>query len=238
LATPAAGLAWLLTGRPGFPPVVWPLLALSSVAELAYFLFLSEAYRRGDLSAVYPLARGAAPLLAVVGGIVIVGERPTTLEAAGIICLLAGIWIVRRPTAAGKALLPALITAVCIASYSTIDRIGVRLTPPWFYGWAIWVGTALLLLSWQALVRRSAPRADASSWPRAVVVGLLISLTYLMILFALRVAPLSVVAPARESAIVLVTGWGIWRLEERQGVWLKVSGALGIVAGIVLLALQ
>jgi drug/metabolite transporter (DMT)-like permease len=62
--------------------------------------------------------------------------------------------------------------------------------------------------------------------------------TYFMVLLALRLAPLTIVAPLRESAIVLVTGWGIWRLKEREGAWLKLGGAAGIVAGVVLVAIQ
>jgi drug/metabolite transporter (DMT)-like permease len=264
VTSPVAALAWLLSGRPGLPPQAWLLVGLSGFAELAYLNFLSVAYRCGDLSVVYPLARGTAPLLAVPAGLVILRERLSPLELVGVACLLAGIWAARRPVAAGPAVRPALLTGVCIATYSTIDRVGVRLAPPWLswlYGWVLWIDIAVLLAAWlwlgrrQAAVRiagrrlgapavRSAPGAQgapdmdgAPSWARILAIGLLMMLSYFLVLVALRFAPLTLVAPLRESAIVLVTGWGIWRLKERQGLWLRLGGATSIVLGMILLAL-
>ena len=261
VTSPVAALAWLLSGRPGLPPQAWLLVGLSGFAELAYLNFLSTAYRCGDLSVVYPLARGTAPLLAVPAGLVILRERLSPLELVGVACLLAGIWAARRPVAAGPAVRPALLTGVCIATYSTIDRVGVRLAPPWLYGWVLWIDIAVLLAAWLWLGRRQAavpvagwplgapavspapagqgaPDMDgAPDWARAIAIGLLMMLSYFMVLVALRFAPLTLVAPLRESAIVLVTGWGIWRLKERQGLWLRLGGATSIVLGVILLAL-
>ena len=254
ITTPLAGLAWLAAGRPAFPPHAWLLAGLSGLVELAYFIFLSAAYRRGDLSVVYSLARGTAALLAVPAGLLVLQERLSPIELAAVLCLLTGIWLVRRPVASGPAVTPALLTGVAIATYSAIDRVGVRLTRPWLYGWAVWAITALLLVSWVRLegsrgiaqwvkgsfVAGPAPATvkDETSWARACAVGLLMVSAYLLVLFALNVAPLTIVAPLRESAIVLVTGWGIWRLKERQGAWLRVGGAVVIVAGAFLLAVH
>ena len=153
---PVAALAWLLSGRPGLPPQAWLLAGLSGFAELAYLNFLSAAYRCGDLSVVYPLARGTAPLLAVPAGLAILRERLSPLQLVGVACLLAGIWAARRPVAAGPAVRPALLTGVCIATYSAIDRVGVRLAPPWLYGWVLWIDLAVLLAAWLWLGRRQA----------------------------------------------------------------------------------
>lgn len=238
--TPPAALVWLLAGRPdtgGWAPV--GLAALSAVAELAYFVALSTAYRRGELSVVYPLARGTAPLLAVIAGLLVLRERVGPLEIVGIACLLAGIWSVRRP-AARAATVPALLTGVAIATYSTIDAAGVQLASPWLYGWMIWVGTALLLTLWVRLPRsRAGPPAggEPMSRARAVGLGLMMSVSYLLVLLALRLAPLVVVAPLRESAIVLVAIWGVWRLDERAGMALRLAGAGAILVGAALLTL-
>jgi drug/metabolite transporter (DMT)-like permease len=266
VTSPVAALAWLLSGRPGLPPQAWLLVGLSGFAELAYLNFLSVAYRCGDLSVVYPLARGTAPLLAVPAGLIILRERLSPLELVGVACLLVGIWAARRPVAAGPAVRPALLTGVCIATYSAIDRVGVRLAPPWLYGWVLWIAMAVLLAAWlwlgrqQAVLRvaglrgagwplgapdvspapdaQAAPEMDgARDWARILALGLLMMLSYFMVLLALRFAPLTLVAPLRESAIVLVTGWGIWRLKERQGLWLRLGGATSIVLGVILLAL-
>jgi drug/metabolite transporter (DMT)-like permease len=280
--TPLVVAAWLLTGRPAVPPRAWLLGGISGAVESIYFVCLSAAYRRGDLSVVYPLARGTAPLLAVLAGFFLLGERLSTAETVGVLCLLAGIWTVRRPVVAGPALLPAILTGIAIAGYTTIDRVGVRLTEPWLYLWVLWVVSAVLLDVWWVIWRlrlsshvatvdagtdarrasevlildggreerlRSLPggtapeRAASSEEPRdpwhiSILIGLLSIVTYFMVLLALRLAPLTIVAPLRESAIVLVTGWGIWRLKEREGAWLKLGGAAGIVAGVVLVAIQ
>jgi uncharacterized membrane protein len=252
ITTPVAAVAWLLAGQPHMPAEAWLLAALSGIAELAYFIFLSAAYRRGELSSVYPVARGSAPLLAVLAGIAILGERPGALQMAGIVLLLVGIWVVRPPIRPGPALVPALLTGIAIATYTAIDKVGTGLAPPWLYGWAIWVVTAILLSIWVRLggwdhisyrlrLSRVIPLHSEDKPPTlllAVPIGLAMTVTYLMILFALRLAPLVVIAPLRESAIVLVTLWGVWRLRERERSWPKLVGAAGIAAGVILVAIQ
>ncbi|HEY9288492.1 MAG TPA: DMT family transporter [Candidatus Dormibacteraeota bacterium] len=236
VALPVVAVVWLLQGRPGMPLAVWPVVISSAVLELLYFIALTSAYERGELSLVYPIARGTAPLLAVLVGLLLLREQVGGWALGGVILLLAGIWLIRRPTPASAAVVPALITGVLIAAYSSVDRVGVRLTSPWLYGWFLWFFEALLLLGYTR-VRRVA-RARLSVEPRrSLLVGVLMTATYFMILFALSVAPLAVVAPVRESAIVLVTAWGIWRLRERRGAWLRFAGALAIVGGIALVAM-
>src|SRR5205807_2092234 len=161
LLTPVVAIAWAALGRPGLPPRGLGLALLSGALEVAYFVFLSWAYARGELSVVYPIARGTAPVLATLIGLL----------------LLA------------------------------LARVG---------------GRALLM---------------TSEWARAASVGLLITLAYLLVLLAYRLAPLSIVAPLRESAVVLVAGWGVFRLRERQGARLKLAGAAAILAGVALIAL-
>jgi drug/metabolite transporter (DMT)-like permease len=225
-----------LTGRPGLPLAGW-LIALGSAAlELVYFIALSTAYQRGELSVVYPIARGTAPLLAVLVGVLLLGERLHAPAAVGVIALLVGIWAIRRPTTAGSALGPALLTGLMIAGYTSLDRIGVRLGPPWFYGWLLWLFGAILLVVFTRV--RRVPGSRLTEEPGlSVAVGVLMTAAYFMILFALSVAPLAIIAPLRESAIVLVTAWGIWRLGERRGAWVRMAGAIAIVGGIGLLTI-
>jgi drug/metabolite transporter (DMT)-like permease len=235
-AFPPVAALWLAQGRPGMPPIAWLIVITSAVLELLYFVALTNAYQRGELSVVYPIARGTAPLLAVLVGLLLLGERLGTPALLGIVCLLAGIWAIRRPTPASAALIPALITGVLIAAYSSVDRVGVRLAPPWLYGWFLWLFEAMLLLLYARF--RGIPGATITVEPRrSLLVGVLMTTTYFMILFALSVAPLAIVAPVRESAIVLVAAWGIWRLRERRGAWLRVAGAFAILAGIALVAI-
>jgi drug/metabolite transporter (DMT)-like permease len=234
ISLPPVAVAWIVAGRPGLPLAGWLLAVASAFLELIYFIALSVAYQRGELSVVYPIARGTAPLLAVLVGVLLLGERVHPSAGLGILALLAGIWAVRRPTTAGSALWPALLTGVMIAAYTSLDRIGVRLGPPWIYGWLLWFFGAIFLIAYTSI--RRIPRSRLTDEPKlSVTVGVLMTFAYFMILFALSVAPLAIIAPLRESAIVLVTAWGIWRLGERRGAWIRVAGALAILGGIALL---
>jgi len=234
VSLPPVAVAWIVAGRPGLPLGGWLLALASAFLELIYFITLSTAYQRGELSVVYPIARGTAPLLAVLVGLLLFGERLHLFAGLGVLALLAGIWAVRRPATAGSALLPALLTGVMIAAYTSLDRIGVRLGPPWIYGWLLWLFGAIFLIGYTTI--RRVPGSRLTDEPKmSLTVGVLMTAAYFMILFALSVAPLAVIAPLRESAIVLVTAWGIWRLGERRGAWIRIAGALAIIAGIALL---
>ncbi len=241
VATVALVPAWLLFGRPSLPPqaLAWGLL--SSTFETAYMWLLSTAYRRGDLSVVYPIARGSAPLIAVIVALAVIGERLEPMQLAGVGLLLVGILTVTFSQARGRATLPALMTGVAIALYTSVDRVGVRLTTPWLYGWllfalmAIELPLSIRIASWL----RRAPAVGSEqvpSWRQTTVIGAFMWAGYVLVLWALSLAPLAVVAPVRETAIVAVAVWGVWRLRERKGAVAKLSGAVATLAGVVLLA--
>jgi drug/metabolite transporter (DMT)-like permease len=246
--TPITFVVWLLTGRPSLTPAAAGLAAVSAVLELAYLFLLSAAYRRGELSVVYPIARGSAPLLAVAAGLGILGEKLTPLQMAGVALLLLGILAVTLPQTSGRATVPALLTGVSIAAYSAVDRVGVRLSTPWLYGWLLIVLLAIGLLIVGVVIPRlgsprsadeksDSPQAPPVRWPQASVIGIFMWGGYLLVLAALSIAPLSVVAPVRETAIVAVAVWGIWKLRERRGAVLKLLGATATLVGVALLAL-
>jgi drug/metabolite transporter (DMT)-like permease len=239
LLTPPAFAAWLIAGRPGLTPEAAGLAALSAALELVYVVLLSSAYRRGEVSVVYPMARGSAPLLAVLVGLAFLGERLSTPQLVGVALLLAGILAVTLPQTSGRATVPALLTGATIAAYSVVDRIGVRLAAPWLYGWLLVVVLAAGLALAQWARTRFAGRQAVPvprSWRQATVVGVFMWGAYLLVLLALSIAPLAVVAPVRESAIVAVAVWGVWKLRERQGAVLKLSGAAATLLGVALLA--
>jgi drug/metabolite transporter (DMT)-like permease len=248
--TPITLVAWLIAGRPGLTPAAAGLAAVSAALELIYLWLLSTAYRRGELSVVYPIARGSAPLLAVVAGIGVLGERLAPGQLAGVVLLLLGILAVTLPQTSGRATVPALLTGVSIAAYSAVDRVGVRLSTPWLYGWlliallagglviSVWVGARL------AGRRDSSPEMvdkshepQPATWRQAAVIGVFMWGGYLLVLAALSLAPLSVVAPVRETAVVAVAVWGVWKLRERKGAPLKLLGAGATLVGVALLAL-
>jgi drug/metabolite transporter (DMT)-like permease len=245
IMTPPVVVAWLATGRPGLSPAAAGLAAVSAAFELAYLWLLSAAYARGELSVVYPIARGSAPLLAVIIGLGLLGERLSFVQEAGVVLLLGGIVAVTVPQTGGRATLPAVLTGVMIAVYTAVDRVGVRLSTPWLYGWVLLsilaVGITVSVGAW----RRFGPPARPAATPQppgitvrqAAVIGVFMWGGYLLVLVALSIAPLSVVAPVRETAVVGVAVWGVWRLRERQGAVLKIAGAAATLAGISLLAI-
>jgi drug/metabolite transporter (DMT)-like permease len=224
--TPIAVALWLLTGRPWMPWQAWALAAISGALNALYFHLLAAAYRRGQLSSVYPMARGSAPLIAVLVGLFGFREHLSAGQAAGVAAVLLGIWLVRPPRGSRAAVLPALATGLAIAAYTSIDRAGVRLGPFWMYSWAEFAACALLLVPW----RGPAPVTNAR-----LVGGLSVG-AYSLVLAALALAPLAVIAPLRESSVVLVALWGVFRLGEREGgVGLKLGGAAAVLAGLALL---
>jgi len=228
-ATPPVGAAWLLAGRPGLPWQAWVIAALSGLLECAYFHALSAAYRRGDVSSVYPVARGTAPVLATLVGLLLLRERLGPAQLAGVAILVGGIWLARPPADGRPALAPALLTGVLIAAYTSLDRVGVRLGPAWLYGWALFAAISLFLLPW-------ARPGQAGRVGQAAPIGLLTVVAYGMTLGALSLAPLALVAPLRESGVVVVALWGVLRLGERRRAGLKLAGAAAVLSGAALLA--
>lgn len=226
-------------GRPAVTFAAVGLCVISSVLETVYLVLLSMAYRRGELSAVYPIARGTAPLIAVAVGLAVLRERLSVEQLAGVALLLVGIAAVAFSQAGGRATVPALVTGVAIASYTLVDRLGVRMTAPWFYAWLLFTLMAIELPVALALFRRLtglAPAGIIPTWNRAAVIGGSMWAGYFLVLWALSLAPVSVVAPVRETSIVAIAAWGVWRLRERRAAALKLSGAAVTLAGVALLA--
>jgi uncharacterized membrane protein len=245
---PAGVAAWWLAGRPELPPEGLALGIISGVLEAVYFVLLSAAYRRGDLSVVYPIARGTAPLLAVAIGVGLFGEQLGLTGSLGVAGLLVGFLLLQQPWRAfrgHRALDPsiafALATGVTIATYTAVDRAGTRLIDPLPYAAILWVTGALLLVLWIRLTGGGDVFAGGREQLRSSVIGGWLTLAaYLLILWALSVAPLSGVAPLRESAAVFAAAWGSVRLGEAadSGDTVRRVGASAlIVAGAVLLAL-
>jgi drug/metabolite transporter (DMT)-like permease len=255
IVVPGAAAIWLASGRPAIPEEAALLAVLSGLLEALYFVLLSAAYRRGDLSVVYPIARGTAPLMAVLVGVFVLGESVRPPGWLGVALLLAGILALQRPWrafrtggsgAAGRAPGPdsavvfALLTGLTIVAYSAVDRVGVRLVSPWLYAGIMWPVSVVGLVAWARIGRREAAFPPPGERSRGAVVGLLTLVAYLLILVAYTLAPLAVVAPLRESAIVLASGWGAFRLAEAgtsREAGLRIGAAVTVLAGAITLAI-
>ena len=254
---PAGVAVWWVSGAAPLPLEGVALGVISGVVEAAYFVFLAAAYRRGDLSVVYPIARGTAPLLAVAVGVGLLGERLGPAGSVGVGALLAGfLWLQRpwrafalargsRHGASRRAIDPAipfaLAAGVTIATYTAIDRVGTRLIAPVPYAAILWLTCSVVLVLWVAFVAGGdLLRYGPAAARRAAIGGWLTLGAYLCILVALSVAPLSGVAPLRESAIVFAAAWGSVRMGEaadRGEVGRRVGASVLIVGGALLLAI-
>jgi drug/metabolite transporter (DMT)-like permease len=240
LVTSACCLAILAT-RPAPPRAVWGLLAASAGLEGTYYILLMAAYRVGDFSLVYPVARGAAPALLAGWAILALRERPTPLGGGGILLVVMGILImgwsgaVRR---APRALALSLTLAVVISVYSVVDAAAVRRADPVAYTAALFVLTTLfvtpvigLRAGWPALKR--ALRGERA---RILLIGVLQIVGYLAVLWVYARAPVAYAGAVRESSILLAALLGWLVLNEALG-RRRVVGALVMLAGISCIAL-
>jgi len=230
--------AVLVLARPALGPLAFGFMAGSAALHLTYFVLLLRGYAVGDLSLVYPVARATGPLLAALGGVVLLAERPSPAAVAGILLIGAGGVVAsseRRPGSL-RAIAYALLTGVLIAAYTVWDKqavSGLRV-PPLVYRWGMEVGL-LLLLSPRVLTRRAELLATWRTHRRdAVLVGLLSPLAYVLVLTALSIAPVYLVAE-REVGPLIGTIMGI-RLLGEQGARRRLPAAAAMVVGIGLLA--
>src|SRR6185503_19238917 len=221
---------------------------VSALLEAVYFLSLAQAYRYGDLSLVYPIARGTAPILVPLLAAIFLGERLSALAMAGIGLVVLGTVVIQTrrlgwPSrgAIGEVLGQlgtryALLTGLVIAMYSALDKYGVSLVRPLLYGYLLFFGLTATLLP---LVLRQR-QALATEWKlhrgSIVVVGVLTPLSYLLVLLALTMAPVSYVAAAREVSVVLAALLGALVLHEGYGRQ-RLLGSAAIAAGLMLLVL-
>ena len=214
-------------------PQAWPWIALSSVLELVYFWLLTTAYRRAEMSLVYPIARGMAPVIVLLVSIAL-GVATTPLQAAGVGLVAVGVLLVRglRGTARWADVALAMAVAASIAGYTLVDKEGVRYDDPITYVTLILVAPAFASVAFIA-ARGGWTRVRAAVRWDAVVTGVGTMSAYSLVLVALTLAPAASVAAVREVSVVLATALGALVLKERVGPsrWL---GALVVAAGVAL----
>ena len=222
-------------------PVLLPYIAASTVIHWGYYYFLNTSYRFGDLSFVYPVARGMAPLLVALPAFIWLGEALPAGAWAGMICISAGILIlgVRRggTGASLPALIMALLTGGTIALYSLVDGVGVRLAEQ-ALTYIIWLFIAEgFVILYIFLPRMERLRAQTR---RQVVIGLaggvLSALAYALALYAKSKAPLGMVSALRETSVIFAAMIGLIWFGEGPARPRMIAAAM-VAAGIVMLAL-
>lgn len=230
------------------PPVsldFMPFAALSGVCYAGYFVFMSAAFERGDLSVVYPISRGVGPALAAVGGYAILHERLTAMGVAGIGLILLAVIVISAASGRGDSANAgnpmvgaffAVLVGIMIAIYGVSDKVGVGRTHPFIF-LMVGVGVSLLvLIPWQ-LWRYGAPRMAAawhSEWRLYLGGAVLDTSSYLLYLFALQLANTAYVTPLRSVSVILAAIAGVTLLKESQAA-VRVGAAAVVVAGALLI---
>jgi drug/metabolite transporter (DMT)-like permease len=229
----------------------WGAVAASAAVHVVYFSTLLAGYRAADLTVVYPIARGTGPLLSSTGAVLLLGESLGAGGAAGVLAIALGVFLIaggpglarrvrdpaqRRRVALGIGWGAATGAAIC--AYTLIDGYAVKvlLISPIVVDW---MGHALrvpLMLPASLRDRAGFRPALHSQWRHALLVALLSPLAYVLVLYAVTIAPLSHVAPAREVSMLFAALIGGHLLGEADRAW-RLLGAACIAGGVVALAL-
>jgi drug/metabolite transporter (DMT)-like permease len=237
-----------LAAIPFFPVPAWaswPYLAASAVIHLLYFAALAEGYRTGDLSQVYPIARGAAPLMTAVAGTLIIGEHLNFLAWGGIVVLAVGVLLLSLKGGRDLAKLDtravgfALFTAVTICAYTIVDGLGARLSgnPISYVLWGFF-GICGCLLPYTLYRNGREFFVDvATFWPRGLVGGALQIVSFGVALWAMTLVPIAIVASLRETSVLFAALIAVVLLGEPFRA-IRIAAALLIVAGLAAIRLQ
>ncbi|MBI2002460.1 MAG: EamA family transporter [candidate division NC10 bacterium] len=220
----------------------WPILLQSGTIQAAYVAALVRAYEHGDLSVVYPVARGLAPLFVALGAPMVLGESLSPLAVAAVALVGGGIAWLGLAARGLAARIPALgwatATAALIATYSIVDKVGVMRSNPVAYIISLWVCIAAILLPY--VLRYRSPRQIRNAWKRRwgilLASGLFSIGAYLLILFAMRLTQVSYIAALRESSVIFGAFLG-WRVLGEPFGRQRVSAAAVVTLGLILLAL-
>lgn len=244
VTAPLAAWQWLALPQ-ALGGAAWLAIGVSAVVHIAYNLVLLQGYRLGEFSVVYPVARGSGPMFAVLGALLWFGEMPSALGWAGIVAVLAGLFLIGgvvRAVVAAPGLLPGirwgLLTGVCIAGYTLVDAWAVKaLAVPVVLYYCLGLAVRTVFLTPQVLAGRAALRAE---WQRnrthILSIGVLSPAAYLLVLTAMTLAPVSYVAPVREVSMLVGVVIGARVLREAVSP-VRLAGAGLMVLGVVLLGI-
>ncbi|WP_456267597.1 EamA family transporter [Kushneria sp. AK178] len=221
----------------------WPWLLLSAVLHVGYNVFLARAYGRGDFGQVYPIARGSAPLIVALVGLLALGDHPSPLGYAGVMLLSGGIWWM-AVRGAGATRLPraglinALVTSAFIAAYTLSDGLGARANCD-AIGYVLWLfalnGLCMGLLLW-GLRGRQTLAAIAGHYRIGLLGGAMSMAAYGATIWAMSQAPIALVAALRESSVLFALAISTLFLGERLSRQRLTAGVI-ILTGVVLLRL-
>ena len=248
LSAPIA-LYLLVTNPPD--PIGWLFIAGTIALHIAYFFTLGRAYKHGDLSLVYPIARGLGLVLIPIVGVTVLSESVSIMAGIGIAAIFIGvvtigsssgrglkIWLKPRTFLADRGVVFAVLTGVLIASYSTLDKRGVEHVEPIFYMFTLSLGGSLGILP---ILGISYSRSDFRTeirkhWKLGLVGGTFQFLAYGLVLSAFRLSPVSYIGPFRELGIVFGVLMAVLILKESV-TRNRALGAIAIGTGAIMVAI-
>ena len=225
--------------RPVPEVAVWPWLLASGAIHSAYKIFLTFAYEQGDLSRVYPLARGTAPMITLLVGALWLGEVVAATEAAGILVLGIGILLLARgvwTSGESRRMLPFAFGSACAtAGYTLVDGLGARIAgdATLFVGWLFVIDGLIFAAAMLALRGRASLPSGGRVWMTGSLAAAASYGSYAVAVWAMTLAPIALVAALRETSILfaVLIGWLLFR--ERMTPAKALSVGL-IAAGVIL----
>jgi uncharacterized membrane protein len=219
---------------------VWPFVAVTAALQLAYFGLLATAYRHADVSVVYPIARGTAPVIVLLVGVTVLGSDAAAAQVGGVCLVSLGVLLVRglgsgaeaRSTGAAYG----LAVAACIAAYTLVDAEGVEHADPIVYLELGMVPATIGYVGFLLVARDGAGRMRAAARPLPALAGILSFTAYALVLGALLLAPAASVAAARETSVLIAALLAAPLARETVGPG-RLLGAALVVVGAALIAL-
>lgn len=222
--------------------VTWLWIGFSLAMHTGYRLFLVRSYETGDLAQTYPLARGTAPLLTTLGGVLLLQEIPPALAISGIVVLSLGTLLMSfrggERGLGGHGVRYALITSLFICGYTLSDGSGARsaATATSYAAWlfamdGIWVTIVCLAVRGPRVVREM-----RTEWTMGLATGFLSGIAYWIVMWAMTKAPIAAVAALRESSILFAMLISVVALGEKMNRW-RITAALCIVLGVIAIRL-
>jgi drug/metabolite transporter (DMT)-like permease len=229
---------------PLLPPAAWPFLVASAIIHVGYNTFLALSYHHGELTKVYPLVRGSAPLTTLIVSLLFLEEAVDTPEAIGIVVLAAGIMALaldrgwRALVASPHTLVYAAATSLCITLYTLSDGLGARAAgnAHHYVIWLFVLDTLPMLAIAMVFKRRELAAAIRTSWIAGLAGGALSLAAYWIVIWAFTVAPIPIVAALRETSILFAVLIGtIWLGEKVTGV--RAASIVLVLAGLAIMRL-
>ncbi|MDA3643107.1 EamA family transporter [Saccharopolyspora indica] len=219
-------------------------VSVGAVLQLSYYLLLQRGYATSDLSVIYPLSSGMAPLFAVVAAMILLGERPSPMGFLAVAVVIAGVVVISvhssqgdspRGTKLNGVLYGALIGAAnALATVWDKQAVSGMALSPFLVYWGISMFEVLLLAPFVLPQRDRLSRLWRQHRREVLIVGVLAPTAYILVLFSMRLAPVSVIAPAKELSIVMAL-FGAWFFLKEREILRRFLGAMVVISGVLML---